>query len=294
MPRAPEADDIILEDRSVLQKTIDQFQKTGDEDNPLKAIRKVATGINEEQIALQEDNHFIVTPWQQLLRSLRNGWRALQTLWNDQGLGFAVLLAICFFFLLLVGGAYVSVISANISGGSIVSTANPSAGLWVPDTSSASFLLGDGAVIGERRQEKTWAYRDTCYGAEEGDPACNVFYKQQIPFSALSNASCPFDGDACLFGSQSAFELTTGLLDSNFLGVNAPPSKRFHFSRTMTCAPLHSDERYVQSTGGPEYDNTYEYNYGPFIFGPLILENYTYTNDREWSLTEGISEYTLA
>lgn len=42
----PEPEQIPLEDRSVFQKTMDQFQKTGDEDNPLKAVKRIGTDIS--------------------------------------------------------------------------------------------------------------------------------------------------------------------------------------------------------------------------------------------------------
>jgi hypothetical protein len=111
-----------------------------------------------------------------------------------------------------------------------------------------------------------------------------MFYSRQLPIQAFPNASCPFDGDACLFGNQSAFEVTTGLLDSNTLGVNAPVSKRFYFRKTMSCAPLKSDERYIMATGNGSdwFPNQWVYNYGVSLH-----DDFTYRNAREWKLWWG-------
>jgi hypothetical protein len=289
----PQVDGISPEDQSLFQKIVDQLGKPGDEDNPLKAIRTVSMGVND-RIALEGDD-LPLGLRQEFFKSIQAAGYAIQRMCEEPSLFLAVFLAIVFFFDIFIGGTYLSVVSADITVGSVVSSVSPRAGLWESDISSAAFLLGDGAVIAENRQARTWAYKNACYETDEGDPACTMFYKQQIPFSS-SNAPCPFDGDACLSDDQPALEVTTGLLDSNVLGVNAPASKRFYFRRTMTCAPLHADERYVTSTGGNKYPNEWLYNYGPFVLGSsIILDNYTYRNPMEWSFgIADILDYTLA
>lgn len=296
-PATPDSDS---QDIPLVQQTLDQLRKPGDEDNPLRAIQIIGTGISD-RIALGDDEEDgePLSLWGEILKSIKNAGPAIQEMWNDPVLFIAICIVICFFALLFVGGAYVSVISAAIANDSILSSASPSAGLWESDTSSAAFLLGDGAVIAEDRQARTWAYKTSCYHVDENEPACNMFYTQRIPYKSSSNTACPFEGEACLFGNQSAFTVDTGLLDTNILGVNAPPSKRFYFQRTMSCAPLPTDERYVESSGdgSSAHPNQWLYNYGPFTSGSWVWDNYTYRTPREWSLLDAhpadIQDYVL-
>jgi hypothetical protein len=206
---------------------------------------------------------------------------------KDPGFFFLGCIAIGIFLIAFFSVVYLLAISADIATASLVSSASPLAGLWEIDTPSEC------TIISKNRQDRAWRYKDTCYDGYERDLACDMFYKRRIPFSVLSNASCPFGSDACLFTNQSAFEVTTHLLDSNVLGVNAPASKRFHFRRTMTCAPLQMDERYISSTGGKKHPDEWLYNYGPFIIGNFIWDNYTYRSPREWNMFN-ILGYTLA
>jgi hypothetical protein len=180
-------------------------------------------------------------------------------------------------------GIYLSVISADIAGDSIVSAASHGAGQWELISDSADAILGGRAVIDQDRQARSWSYKHACYSLNGKDSDCNIFYSKRLPISSKSNATCPFDGDACLHGNASAFEVTTGLFDTNLLGVNAPAPKRFFCQRTMSCSPLKSDEPYVLSSYGPKnssYPNQWLYNYGP-----ALSDEYTLRNGMEWQLS---------
>jgi hypothetical protein len=55
-------------------------------------------------------------------------------------------------------------------------------------------------------------------------------------------ASCPFAPEAC---SQQAISFQSGEIDSHLqLGINAAPSDRIQFYRSLTCAPVPLEERY--------------------------------------------------
>lgn len=273
-----------VQSETLFGKVMDQLRAPGDEDNQFKATKKVWKNATS-RIELEDESNRPTGMWPEFLHSCRNFGQALETLWSDPALIFALLVVVVFHLVMLIVGIYVSVISADLVDGSVVSSASHSAGQWELDPASSSFILGGGAVIAENRQSRAWAYRYSCYPPNANTAACNIFYSQQIPMHPQHNASCPFDGDACLYGDTSAYEVTTGLLDSNLLGVNAPASKRFHFRRTMSCAPLQSNETYIFPSGDDSYPSQWLYNYGipSFSFGPFW--NITYMNPREWRLS---------
>jgi hypothetical protein len=292
----------------VLQETVEQLQIPEDEDNPLKAIMMIGANINSvsldhnniinQQPVVSQNNPEPPSLGQGILNTFKNIGLAVQKMWNDKILFFAVSCVVTYFAALFFSGAYVSVISAGIANNNVLSSMSPAAGLWESDISSAAYLLGDGAAINDDRQARTWNYKTGCYDMEDNNPGCNIFYEQRIPYQSFSNTSCPFNGDACMLGRYSAFTAETTLLDSNILGINAPDSKRFFFQRSMTCAPLHMDKRYVDHTGDIDYPNQWLYNYGPFKSGAYVFDDYTYRNAREWSLVSAhlndIQDYVLA
>ena len=268
------------EDNTIFAKVVDQLKVPDDEDNPLKAVKKVGANINN-RIRLEDDVDRPVGIWPAFLRYWEFVGNALKKLWNDPSLAFAVIIVIVFYLVLFAIGIYVAIISANLVDGTVVSSAAHLAGHWEMDSSSTDFLLGGASVIAENRQSRSWSYKESCYGPISDSSACDTFYSRQLPFHASSNQPCPFDGDACLLGAQSAYEVTTGLLDSNTLGVNAPAAKRFHFRRTMSCAPLKL-ENYVFPTGDDAYPAQWVYDYGTSLSGPF--KEYTYITPREWKL----------
>ena len=84
-----------------------------------------------------------------------------------------------------------------------------------------------------------FSYSDQCYGAEDAADGCNYFYNQSLSFTERHNDECPFDGDVCLRGSNSAYTLDTGQIEAKYLGINS--AKRYQFRRSTTCAPVVTD-----------------------------------------------------
>jgi len=265
------------------QKIIDQLQAPGDEDNPIKAVKKVCAEHAVHHIRLEDPR-----VWPEFLKYLDGVWGGVRKLCGDLALAVAFLLVIAFFLTIFGVGLYVSIVSADLVDGSVVTFGFHNAGDWQVNPDTIGFTYGEGAIVSENRQSRIWAYKKACYNTSDDNPVCNTYYQRQLPFRATSNVSCPFDGDACMFGNLSAYEVTTGLLDSNLLGVNAPASKRFYFSRTTTCAPLVTDERYVFSTGNLSFPNQWEYNYGPSFsyFFPMD----TYVTPREWKFAAELND----
>lgn len=90
------------------------------------------------------------------------------------------------------------------------------------------------------------AYATKCYDAEHGADGCNYFYNQTISYAEKSNQTCPFLGQTCVWGRNSAVAFDTGLIDAKILGINA--AKRFQFRREMLCAPLVPDGGFIRFT----------------------------------------------
>src|ERR1700759_5803605 len=124
-----------------------------------------------------------------------------------------------------------------MANGSVVSSSSDLAGSWIIDITSASFMLGDGSVINEDRQRRIWDYKQNCYTRELDDSRCKTFYTRSVSSTPAHNVACPFNGNVCHGGKSSAYQRTTGLQDSKLLGISAPASKRFYFTKTMVCSP---------------------------------------------------------
>ena len=97
------------------------------------------------------------------------------------------------------------------------------------------------------------------------------------------NASCPFDESLCL---TEGVEIDTGFIDSAIdLGINAKPGDRVLYRKSISCAVLNTDSRYVADTVGPDphnaaYPDEYEvfFYYGPDNQGDNFtasFDNYT-------------------
>ncbi len=117
---------------------------------------------------------------------------------------------------------------------------------WQPDHFGAEAL-------------RPFTYMDQCYGADAAADGCNYLYNQSISYTEKSGDRCPFVGDVCLQGKNSAYTLDTGRVDAKYLGINS--AQRYQFRRSATCAPLVTDG-YMK--GGLTSDGraTHSYQYG--------------------------------
>jgi hypothetical protein len=257
------------------------LEAPGDEDNPLKAAKAVWRHAGEGEITLP------TTPdiWPAFVNFLSSIKRAFGAMFSDVCPFFSLLFILVFFLGLFVGGVILQIRGTDMANGYVVSSVSGSknAGNWKPDSTSASFLHGEGSTINENRQRRIWEYKDACYGRSQPDSRCEIFYKRIIPSTGKPNASCPFGDGACLYGKTGAYERTTGLLDSNILGINTASSKRVYFRKTITCSPM-TTEGFVDAEGPPGYPNEYLYDYGPFTLDGEEADNYTYRSPMEWWL----------
>jgi hypothetical protein len=121
------------------------------------------------------------------------------------------------------------------------------------------------------------AYARNCYGSNITISKCSFFPVQAIPYNQ-SSVSCPFQTDAsgqglCIYGNNNAFQLDTGLLDTNTVfGINAPKQNRLQIRRRATCSPIHARD-YVNLTT----DASLGVPIWQFFLGPIAgVSDWTY------------------
>ena len=134
-------------------------------------------------------------------------------------------------------GIFVAESSANVLSANIVSdtTALVSSPKCTLD-SSHRFSLSDAAL----------SYSQQCYHASLGADGCNSFYNQSIGYKEKDEDVCPFAGQACIKGTNSALTFNTGLVDASTIGVNS--ATVFQLRRRTTCAPLRFDNDLLRFT----------------------------------------------
>jgi hypothetical protein len=67
--------------------------------------------------------------------------------------------------------------------------------------------------------------------------ASSIFPVDKLPFATIANTSCPFEASRCSGPQDTAFSISTLLLDSHtHFGVNAPENDRILFQKNTTCA----------------------------------------------------------
>ncbi|GFF34148.1 hypothetical protein IFM46972_04136 [Aspergillus udagawae] len=97
-------------------------------------------------------------------------------------------------------------------------------------------------------------YVRQCYQGSPSGLLCGTYARPSIPFTTNQNASCPFASELCTYNGQSAFQMDTGLLDSQTdFGINARPKDRIKFRRVATCAPV----KHGSGLGTARNDSTY-------------------------------------
>jgi hypothetical protein len=156
-------------------------------------------------------------------------------------------------------------------------------------------LTSDSVRITNPQTSKMWAsaanYAEDCYKqSNTGFLNCGVLVAGNLPFTIVSNASCPFAAKLCHTNNSSLW-LDTGYLDSNdHFGLNAPPSKRFQWRRVIHCSPLVTDgyRSFVQV--GNSTVARYYYGQSPLNKGNFTYEYNVRNPNRNFNFA---TEYTI-
>ena len=160
-------------------------------------------------------------------------------------------------FTLFVGQQVIAISASSIIAGNEALMNSPNCGVWLSEAYSKQLLrIGKNNLsmsltsFAADRSLEAISYVDKCYKNDSRLEECSYYYKSKIPFKEIHNASCPFSGDICLYGSTGAYELDSGFLDSSLLGINE--KHRCEFRLQSVCAPLVTGDPYVQSRPGSD------------------------------------------
>jgi hypothetical protein len=178
-------------------------------------------------------------------------WLNMKARWPE-----ILLLVILWLFCFGTFGLFIwgSIASGNMVSDSAALADGKDCAFWIPDTSAPPKENGTYGHF-YLQEVEAGEYASNCYGTPQGTDGCNIFVSQDIPYTEIENALCPFSDELCLDGRFSALTMRTPLLSSKSLGINVPIG--YLFNRTTTCAPVKRD-RFVKENG-----TKYEYFYGP-------------------------------
>ncbi|KAK1020104.1 hypothetical protein LTR33_019218, partial [Friedmanniomyces endolithicus] len=102
-------------------------------------------------------------------------------------------------------------------------------------------------------------YARACYDSSRDSLTCGVYTNKTIHYAVNANATCPKQTGTCFFSDTAAYEMDTGLMDSNdALGLNSPKRERITYRKVTTCAPIHIGQNYGRGTietGGGQFQD---------------------------------------
>lgn len=219
-----------------------------------------------------------LTPMSNILARIRNFTRYFND--NRREVSISLILVV-FFFSLFAGYQSIAICASRIVGPSIARSTNPYAGSWFSDILDAEHMLNTSLfpIVNDLHSSmafKAKAYAEKCYEPDLPPRECATFYTPRIPYNESHNVSCPFQGDMCLEGPNSAYELDTGFLKATLLGINE--EQTVHFRMWKICAPIVVDA-YTKSTISDQTGSRHvEYFYGDG-FGFTKQGNKTFGED---------------
>lgn len=115
---------------------------------------------------------------------------------------------------------------------------SPNCAYWLP---ANSLFSSQGAVRSKITSDAFVAasYSEACYSANlSATSECSTYAARNIPWTQVTNATCPWASELCLSPST-VYSMDTGLIDSHeTLGLNAHKNDRLQYRRVSTCAPI--------------------------------------------------------
>jgi hypothetical protein len=145
-------------------------------------------------------------------------------LWN---ISFWLTFSASIFIGLSIGATTVSYLQSD----NMALSTSPNCGEWVSAGLTKQMLYA-----WNQGEEQAASYYRSCYEADPTIQQCNIYANNDPLSNVTNNDDCPFQGNVCLLGPQSAVTFDTGYLDVNTLGINS--RNRPFYRRKTTCAPL--------------------------------------------------------
>jgi hypothetical protein len=158
---------------------------------------------------------------------------------------------------------------------------------------STGLLIQDNSAIPARQRCRMWenpgenimsnprgdmmefaeAYYRTCYENDPSVQECDQFIDNDLHDINTTFVECPFKGDVCLLGKNSAIKWDTGLLDSIILGINS--RYRPFIQKETICSPLIIEGYYDFVSNTSTNSTTFNFHYGN-----NSTNNITYSQNR--------------
>ena len=116
-----------------------------------------------------------------------------------------------------------------------------------------------------------------------------VFVKPSLPYTTSESAPCPLPAASrCLLGENTAYSMTTGLLDSHeMLGINAPADDRVTLQLSVTCSLL--DTRGLVEEVSFKNDTVLAFNIGrveAVAVSGSVFANRTYVYNTQTAISD--------
>lgn len=161
-------------------------------------------------------------------------------------------------------------------------------GAWGLSDDANPIAQDEDALIQGEMEKRASQYARNCYGSQSATSLtqCLVFRKDRIKSTLHTGRQCPFKNSTYCWGDgYTAVKFTTGLADSNIVGLNADPAPKIN--RTTVCVPLDVDAGFVEKLGylgewgyklGPVHSDEYSSDYTFRQFGdPFTYDVRSYT-----------------
>jgi hypothetical protein len=229
------------------------------EEGAIRYIRKAYRYLASNPIALPGVPEGDNSTSSRIRRRLKGFWQNLENIWTNLVqtlLGFIFSGTI----FILIAAAATAVIHLELDNAALL--ASPTCGLWLgPEGGS---WPNTGLYALSKTEEQTALYYRNCYEADSPQE-CSLFLDKKLYWKMTDNDECPFQGDVCLLGNNSALTFDTGYVDTKQLGLNLPQARRPYFRRRTSCAPV-ATIGYIESKVRGLYTHT-RYFYGPDTAG---------------------------
>ena len=176
---------------------------------------------------------------------IKPSWQILRNMKYDPR-GFTVSLALMMIFLaILIGEQAITVSSSFIVGDSTGIPEAGSCGFFRPIAQVNRLSDSYYSIMRKRSWDALQLVEDFRNTTINSNPYSHRLSKN-LPYEIDDTAACPFGGNTCYEGENTAIAMDTGFFDSSIIGINSEVS--FQWRRRMACAPLTFNTSYMQVT----------------------------------------------
>ena len=175
------------------------------EDGAIRYIRQAWQDLASSPIALPGVPERGDSTSSRIRRRLRGFWQNLKNIWTNL---IQTLLGIIFSgtIFIAIAAAATAVIHLELDNTALL--ASPTCGLWLGARGASR--PNPGLFAFSKTEERTALYYRNCYEADSSPQECSLFLDKKLHLEVTDNDECPFRGDVCLLGNNSALTFDTG------------------------------------------------------------------------------------